>query len=127
MTDYRKLMDKRYLGSWDIPESGSIVDTITNVRQEAVIGQNGKRQDCIVAILQTHKPMILNATNCGALSRLFGSTYIEQWRGPIEIRAQATRFGGQACTGLRIRDVAPGARRETETLTAVLTDPAEFK
>ena len=45
-THYKALMNKKYLGSWDIPAGGSIIITMMGVRQEEVVGDAGKKSVC---------------------------------------------------------------------------------
>ena len=108
VTYYKSLMNKRFLGAWDVPEGGLVILTLSGVGQEEVIGEAGKRSMCMIAYFLDGKPMVLNATNCGALEKVFRSPYIEFWRGPIEIYADKNvRFGNKVVEGLRIKPYPP--------------------
>ena len=107
-THYKSLMNKKYLGSWDIPAGGSIIINMTGVNQEEVVGDAGKKSVCVVGYFSDCKPMILNSTNCSALERVFKTPYVEFWRGPIEVVVDRNvRFGGKMVEGLCIRPYAP--------------------
>ena len=42
--DFRKFMDKSFLGSWDVPESGDLVLTIDYVARDEVQNDRGKEK-----------------------------------------------------------------------------------
>lgn len=106
--DYRKFMDKKYLGSWDVPEGGDLVLTIASVEQNEVQNQQGKEIKLTLHFAEDYKPMILNKTNSESISKAVGSKRVENWVGnAISIYvAQVNAFGGTT-DALRIRDYAP--------------------
>ena len=109
-TDYRELMDKTYLGAWDVPLSGDLVLTIKSVSKETVVGEGGKEDECMVIKYEdAEKPMICNATNAKMIAKLTGSTYIEDWTG-VRIALYAKKgipVGKEIRDGLRVRDYLP--------------------
>jgi hypothetical protein len=42
--DYRKYMDKNFLGSWDIPDGDDLVLTISDVEQNEVKNERGSER-----------------------------------------------------------------------------------
>ena len=82
MTHWKKLTNPLYLGAYSIEDGRDLILTISNVREEPVMGTDGKKEDCIVAYFSdADKPMILNSTNCKMIQKLAGTPYIEKWVG----------------------------------------------
>ena len=106
--DYRKFMDKNYLGSWDVPESEDLILTIDQAHQDDVKNERGSERKLTIHFVEDYKPMILNATNSKAISAAFGSSKVEDWAGKkIAIyTTKVTAFGGTT-DALRIRDYPP--------------------
>lgn len=110
--DYRKFMDKNYLGSWDVPDGEDLVLTIDKAARDDVKNERGSERKLTLHFVEEYKPMILNATNSKALSEAVGSTKVEDWSGKrIGIyTTKVTAFGGTT-DALRIRNYPP---RETK-------------
>ena len=111
--DFRKFMDKNYLGSWDVPDTGDLVLTIDHVEQNDVKNERGSERKLTIHFAERgYKPMILNTTNAKRISKVAGSSKVEDWDGlRISIYTErVTAFGGTT-DALRIREYAP---RETE-------------
>lgn len=106
--DYRKFMDKNYLGSWDVPDGEDLVLTIDKVARDDVKNERGSEKKLTLHFVENYKPMILNATNSKAISEAVGSTKVEDWAGKrISIFTQkVTAFGGTT-DALRIRPMPP--------------------
>ena len=107
--DFRKFMDKSFLGSWDVPDSGDLILTIDHVERNDVQNEKGKEKKLTIHFKEKdYKPMIVNTTNAQAISKAYGSTKVEAWEGKkISIyKAQISAFGAvQEC--LRVRDYPP--------------------
>ena len=113
--DYRKFMDKNYLGSWDVPDGEDLVLTIDHAEQNEVQNQKGKDIKLTIHFVERgYKPMILNKTNSDSISKAVGSKKVENWEGKrIAIYIdQVPAFGG-ITDALRIRDYPP---RETDVI-----------
>ena len=112
--DYRKFMDKNYLGSWDVPEGEDLVLTIDHAARDDVKNERGSERKLTIHFVEDFKPMILNATNSKAISEAYGSSKVEDWAGKrISIyTTKVTAFGGTT-DALRIRTYPP---RETEVV-----------
>ncbi len=116
MTHFKKLMNPDYLGSYAFDPGQEMTLTISKVQTESVVGADGKKEDCIVCHFKEQvKPMILNATNCKAIAKLYKTPYIENWVGKqIVIRVQQVRAFGDVVDALRVKPELPAK-------------PAEFK
>lgn len=116
MTHYKSLMNTNYLGAYSLEENQDIILTIRTVRKEAIVGPDGKKEDCIVCYwTENEKPMILNSTNCKTITKLAGSPYIEKWAGlKIQIGSERVRAFGDVVDALRVRSHKP-----TQTATII--------
>lgn len=106
--DYRKFMDKNYLGSWDVPDGEDLVLTVDHAARDDVKNEHGSEKKLTLHFVEDYKPMILNATNSKAISEAVGSTKVEDWVGKrVAIFTQkVTAFGGTT-DALRIRPYPP--------------------
>ena len=110
--DFRKYMDKNYLGSWDVPDEGDLIRTIDHTERNDVKNERGSERKLVLYFKERDfKPMILNTVNSKAISAAYGSTKVENWEGKrIAIHTEpVTAFGGTT-DALRIRPYPP---RET--------------
>ena len=111
--DYRKYLDKSYLGSWDVPDGEDLVLTIDHVEQNDVKNERGSERKLTIHFAERgYKPMILNTTNAKRIGKVAGSNKVENWENlRIAIYTEkVTAFGGTT-DALRIREYPP---RETE-------------
>ena len=106
--DYRKFMDKNYLGSWDVPDGEDLILTVDKAARDDVKNERGTERKLTLHFVEDYKPMILNATNSKAISEAVGSTKVEDWSGKrIAIyTTKVTAFGGTT-DALRIRNYPP--------------------
>lgn len=109
LTHWKKLSNPNYLGAYSIEDGKDLVLTIRNVRQEEVIGTDGKKDECIVCYwVEPQKPMILNATNAKMIQKLLNTPYIEQWAGhKVQIGIEKVKAFGEVVEALRIRKFLP--------------------
>ncbi len=107
--DFRKFMDKSFLGSWDVPEGGDLILTIDHVSRDEVQNQQGKETKMALHFKERdYKPMICNTTNATAISKAYGSTKVEDWEGKrIAIYKATISAFGQTQECLRVREYAP--------------------
>ena len=106
--DYRKFMDKNYLGAWDVPDEGDLVLTIDRAARDDVKNERGTERKLTLHFVEDYKPMILNATNAKAISEATGSTKVEMWAGQrIAIYTQKVSAFGGTTDALRIRPYKP--------------------
>ena len=109
MTHWKKLTNPNYLGAYAFEAGEEKIVTIDFVEQEEVISTDGKTEVCIVAHLAGEKPLILNKTNCKAISRLLGTPYIEEWSGHrITLAVQRVKAFGEETDAVRVKPKLPG-------------------
>lgn len=108
-THWKKLTNPNYLGAYSIENGQDIILTIKNVREETVIGADGKKDDCVVCyFVENVKPMILNSTNMKMITKLYKTPYIEEWAGKqIQIGIEKIKAFGDVVDALRIRKIKP--------------------
>ena len=112
--DFRKFMDKNFLGSWDVPDGEDLVLTIDHVERNEVKNERGSEKKLVLHFKENgYKPMIMNTVNSKAISAAYGSTKVEDWEGKrIAIHTErVTAFGGTT-DALRIRPTAPRVTEE---------------
>jgi hypothetical protein len=108
-THYRKVFKSDHLGCADLEdfiESGSnLVFTISHVNQERGTRVAGKKIDANIAyFVENIKPLVLNATNSKAVSKLAGSVFVENWKGiPVQLYIDpSVSMKGQITGGVRV-------------------------
>jgi len=106
--DYRKFMDKNYLGSWDVPDGEDLILTVDKAARDDVKNERGTERKLTLHFVEDYKPMILNATNSKAISEAVGSTKVEDWSGKrIAIYTTKVLAFGGTTDALRIRNYPP--------------------
>ena len=110
--DYRKYMDKNFLGSWDIPDGEDLILTIADVEQNEVKNERGSERKLTIHFAEDYKPLIMNATNCDRITKAYGSPKVEDWVGKrIALTTEKVPAFGSVKDAVRIRPYPP---RETE-------------
>ena len=110
--DYRKYMDKNFLGSWDIPDGEDLILTIETVERNEVKNDRGSEQKLTLHFAEDYKPLIMNATNCDRITKAYGSPKVEDWVGKrIALTTEKVPAFGSVKDAVRIRPYPP---RETE-------------
>lgn len=107
--DFRKYMDKNYLGAWDLPDGKDLVLTIDHCEQNEVKSERGSETKLTLHFVERgYKPMVLNTTNSNRIAKAYSSKKVEDWEGKkIAIYTErVTAFGGTT-DALRIRDYPP--------------------
>jgi len=116
-THWRKMTNPNYMGAYSLDEGRDVVLTIAYVRQEDVIGSDGKKEECAVCHWKERdfKPMILNVTNMKAIAKVVGSPYIDDWPGHrVQIGTESVRAFGTVTDALRIRPEKPKETKQAE-------------
>lgn len=107
-THWKQLKNPNYLGAYSLPDGKDITVQILEVKKELVKGESGKEDMCTVAYLKDQKPFILNVTNCKSISKIAGSSYIEDWKGlKITVGSAVTNLKGDQVECLRVRPEKP--------------------
>ncbi len=115
MTHWKKLTNPDYLGAYSIEDGKDLILTIAYIRQEKVVGPDGKKDECIVCHFSENgvKPMILNSTNCKTIEKLTGTPLIENWAGTrIQIGIEKVKAFGEVVEALRVRNKRPALQKE---------------
>lgn len=107
--DFRKYMNKQFLGHWDIPEGSDLILTIKDVKPEMVQNQLGKEEKLILYFKEDYKPLICNMTNGTAISTVCHSSVYADWLNKkiALYRAKTAAQGGKIVDCVRVRDYAP--------------------
>jgi len=106
--DFRKFMDKSFLGSWDVPAGEDLILTIDHVARDEVKNERGGEMKMTLHFVEDYKPMVCNVTNGKAIAAAYHSNNVEDWEGKkVAIyTTKVTAFGGTT-DALRIRDYPP--------------------
>lgn len=107
--DFRKFMDKSFLGSWDVPDGTDLILTIDHVSKDEVQNEKGREKKMALHFRESgYKPMICNTTNAKAISKAYNSTKVEDWENKkIAIYKATIAAFGQTTECLRVRDYPP--------------------
>lgn len=110
---WKELTDSPYLGAYSLQPGQEIVLTIKSVGSEVVVGNDGKKEQCVVCHwVENEKPMILNNTNMKMISKVLKSPYLENWVGKkIQIGVDVVRAFGDMVDALRVRNKVPSAKK----------------
>lgn len=112
MTHWKALTNPDYLGSYAFDRGEEKTGTIREIKREIVTGPEGKKEECTVCHFSEPdlKPLILNVTNCKAISKLYGTPYTEEWAGKrIIMRVQQVKAFGETVDAVRIKPQIPPA------------------
>ena len=107
--DFRKFMDKSFLGAWDVPDGSDLILTIDSVQIDEVKNDRGTEKKMTLHFKDKgYKPMICNTTNAKAISKAYGSTKVEDWENKqIGIYKATISAFGQTTDCLRVREYPP--------------------
>lgn len=124
-THWKTQFNYKWLGAYCLPDGKDVVLTIREMKREAVVGDSGNKEQCLIAYFhENSKPMIVNKTNCKTLEKLFKTPIIEEWSNKqIQVGAAQVKAFGSVVDALRIRPFAPASpgdnRPTVETGSAV--------
>lgn len=108
LTHWKKLTNPNYIGAYSLQPGEERTVEIISVGKEKVKGTDGKEQECIVAVLKNEKPFILNKTNCKTLTKVYGTPFIENWKGKkIIVFSEKVKAFGDVVDALRIKPFVP--------------------
>lgn len=105
LTHWKKLTNPDYLGSYDFAQGEERIVTIKEVKREMITGDGGKKEECtVIHFVENYKPMIANATNQKAITKLFETPYIEEWVGKsFKLVVVKVKAFGEVVDALRIK------------------------
>lgn len=119
--DFRKYMDKSFLGAWDVPKDGDLTLTIDHCEVNEVKNERGTERKLTLHFIEDFKPMILNTTNSNTISDVYGSRQVEDWEGKkISLYTEKVRAFGGTTDALRIRPYMP---KSTELICEKCGEP----
>lgn len=128
--DFRKYMDKSFLGSWDVPDEGDLVLTIDHVERNDVQNEKGREKKMALHFKERdYKPMICNTTNAKAITKAYGSPKVGTWENKkIAIYKATISAFGQTQECLRVRDYPPKTDGILcEVCGELITDHGKYK
>ena len=128
--DFRKFMDKSFLGAWDVPDGSDLVLTIDYVARDDVQNERGSEKKLTIHFREKdYKPMIVNTTNAKAISTAYKSTKVEDWENKkIGIYKATISAFGQTTECLRVRDYPPKTDEfYCEECGELITDHGKYK
>ena len=107
-THWKKLTSPNYLGSWSFQPGEEKTLTIKEVKQEIVKNQNGS-EECTVAYFDEDvKPLILNKTNAEMIAKVWGTPFIEDWKGlRITLKVKKISAFGEMVDAVRVSNARP--------------------
>ena len=106
--DFRKFMDKSFLGAWDVPDNSDLVLTVDYAARDEVQNDRGREKKLTIHFKEDYKPMICNTTNAKAISKAYNSTKVEDWENKkIAIYKATISAFGQTTECLRVREYPP--------------------
>lgn len=108
-THWKKFHNPDYLGAYAFEPNERKVLTIASAKQETVIGASARKEECLVVHFQENeKPLIANVTNSKAISKVAGSSYIEDWTGvKIELFITQVSAFGETVDAVRVKQTPP--------------------
>jgi len=117
MTDWRSLFEKKYIGSWDVPEGRDVVVTIDRVVGGTLTMAGGvKNKKPLIYfknVKDPSKPMAAGATVCKTIAKLFGTNDVEQWAGKSIVLYRTTTENSEGTVEcIRVRPHLPKGKPE---------------
>jgi hypothetical protein len=116
---WKKQFNYEYLGSYSLDGKKEAVVTVSQLAQEKVTGQQGRKEDCFVVYFKEFdKGMILNRTNARAIEKVAGSGLVEDWVG-VQVTLyveKGVKAFGDVVDALRIRDKKPTRQTMTKEI-----------
>ena len=107
-THWRKLTNPNYLGSWSFQPGEEKTVTIKEVKQEIVKNQNGSEECTVVYFEEDIKPLILNKTNAEMIAKVWGTPFIEDWKGlQIILKVKKVSAFGEMVDAVRVANTRP--------------------
>jgi len=83
MPHWKTLMDKPYIGSWDVPEGKELRGTIERVEGAELFNPENKQtqKKPVVYFKGKKKGFVANTTNCKTIASIVGSSDYTKWIG----------------------------------------------
>lgn len=107
-THWKKLTNPNYLGAYAFQPGEEKTVTIKEVKRGPVQNQNGVEECTIAYFEEDVKPLILNKTNAKAIEKVWGTGYIEDWKGlRITLKVKKVKAFGEMVDAVRVSTERP--------------------
>lgn len=109
-THWKKLNNPDYLGAYAFQPGEEKTVTIKEVKREMVFNTStSSKEECTVAhFAEDEKPLILNATNCKAITKVWGTPYIDDWIGrKVTLKVKRVSAFGEMVDAVRVSPERP--------------------
>lgn len=130
-TDYRAMIEKEFLGQWDLEGHGDVIVQIESVERYAPPRQRTKKVDgkevpeankrIVVRFVGKKKSWLAGPVSQKTIAGMYGR-YVEDWKGKrITLYVDpSVRFGNEVTGGIRVRNTIPklGERSASAPLDA---------
>lgn len=107
---WKQLMNTDYIGAYSLQPGEERTVQIIEVSSREIKGEGGKKDKKPVATLVGEKPFIINSTNAKTLTKIFGTPYIDEWKGKrftLIIDTIKDKVTGEDIECLRIKPTKP--------------------
>ena len=112
-THWKKAFNPDYIGAYSLNEGEDLIIEIETMKTETVTNSEGKKEECLIAVLKDQKPFIVNKTNAKAIAKVTGSNYLEDWAGAkIQLFVTKVKAFGEVVDALRVRDFKPKLKQK---------------
>ena len=105
--DYRRDLDKPYLGHWDIGSEQDLILCIDHMEKQDIKSQRGTEKKTVIIFKDHPKPMILNVINRKSIAKALGSPNYEDWEGQRIALYEGKEPKADDGFAIRVREYAP--------------------
>lgn len=105
--DYRRDLDKAYLGHWDIPSGEDLILTIDHMEKQDIKSQRGTERKTVIVFVEDVKPFILNVINRKSIAKALDSPRYEDWEGKRIALYEGREPKADDGLAIRVRDYVP--------------------
>lgn len=105
--DYRRDLDKPYLGHWDIGSEQDLILTIDHMEKQDIKSQRGTEKKTVIIFKDHPKPMILNVINRKSIAKALNSPNYEDWEGQRIALYEGKEPKADDGFAIRVREYAP--------------------
>ena len=109
-THWKKWTNPNYMGSYAFQPGEERTLTIKEVKRELVYNPSGSgKEECTVAyFVEDEKPLILNATNCKTIAKVWGTPFVEDWKDrKITLKVKKISAFGEMVDAVRVANERP--------------------
>jgi len=109
-------MNPDYIGAYAFQPGERKIVTIKTAMQQTVKNAQGSDDCLVVTFEEKEKPLICNVTNAKSISKVAGSSFIEEWIGTkIELFVAQVSAFGDTVEAVRVKSTAPVIKKPTMT------------